>query len=178
LFTKLAAKAPDDLTDFEPLIDAQLKCMTEFDGLVSPVNKVNLVNWHMKAVKHFHNLEKLNFKHPVLLDEGPFKTHYGLEYLVDKPLSEKILPIAVIFCHLDIEENVKRVEYRGQVTGSYSIIHSNINDVSKSVAVTHSVAEQAQIFFKKRNVRTVEVNMSHEQSDIRRVLELIDDVLK
>lgn len=175
LFKKLASKVPDDLTSFEPLIEAQLKSMTEFGDHVSPAKKVELINWNLKAIRKLHNLEKCNFKAPVILDEGPFKTHYGLNILINESLVESILPLAVIYCHLDIEENVNRIRYRGQLTGRISNIYSNFDDIEKSVVLTHSVAKQSYLFFKKRNIRTIEINIKKQQGGIERILEFVDE---
>ncbi|MGM0547625.1 MAG: hypothetical protein ACQEST_12995 [Bacteroidota bacterium] len=154
------------LQKYEYLIEANLKAVQSIYLNISPINKFSLLSWHLQSLQKIFILENFSYESTVLLSEGPFKTHYGLSYINLDNIRSDTLPKAVIYCTVDIEENLKRIEKRKEVTGNLSKIHSELNHepLEHLVAYTHNVAEKNFTFIKNLGIPTIEVDLTYPMS--------------
>ncbi len=154
------------LQKYEYLIEANLSAIQSIYLNISPINKFSLLNWHIQSLQKIFILETFSYESTVLLSEGPFKTHYGLNNIKSDNFRSDTLPKAVIYCTLDIEENLNRIKKRKEVTGNLSKIHNELNNehLEHLVAYTHNVAERNFTFIKSIGIPTIEVDLTHPVS--------------
>lgn len=147
---------------YEYLIEAQLKAIQSLQLNISPINKCSLLNWHLQSLQKIFVLEHFNYKPTVLLTEGPFKTHYGLNNINLNDIRSDTLPKAVIYCTLNLEKNLNRIKTRKNKTGRLSKIHSDLKHESleRMVTYTHEIATRNFIFVKSIGIPTIEVDLS------------------
>jgi hypothetical protein len=129
---------------YEYLIEAQIKAVAELEIGISPINLFYLLSWNYKALDRSFLLEEFNFGKTVLMDEGPFKTHYGLRYINPAKVIKDTLPAAVLYSTIDKKLNVERILDRFEKTGKFSRIHNRINkaDLPEVTDTIHKISEE------------------------------------
>lgn len=147
---------------YEYLVDAQLQAIQTMDLQISPINKCSFINWHLQALQKIFVLESFGYMRTVLFDEGPFKTHYGLDRINLKNVSVDTLPNAIVYCTLDVSKNIERIQNRRSSTGKTSTIHNNLNNehLEALVNYTHQIAASNFIYMKTIGIPTFEVDLT------------------
>lgn len=162
---------------YEYLMDAQFKCLESMELNISSINKYSLLSWHWNALNRVFILETLNYKKTVLLDEGPLKTHYGLFHINGKQINKETLPKAVIYCSIDLKQNLKRIEKRRIATGKLSKMHNDLNneDMDCLVTSTHEIATKNFSYIKNLGIPTIEIDLSDSiiDSDLEKLNQFI-----
>lgn len=151
------------LTNYNFLVDAQLKAVQHIALNISPINKCSFINWHLQSLQKVFTLEAFHYEPTVIFEEGPLKTHFGLEQININHIEADSLPKAVIYCSLSIEDNLKRIQARKRTTGKLSAIHNELNkeNLEQLVAYTHDVAASNYAFIRSIGIPTIEVDLSH-----------------
>lgn len=164
---------------YEYLVEAQFESLYAAGVGLSPLNKVHLLTWHLKAIEMLSMLESFNYDKTVILDEGPMKTHYGLHYIEPGSIKENTLPKAVIYCSLDIEENIKRIHERKELTGRLSTIHNKMNHESLPTLVqyTHDVARNNLRFLRSVGVPVLKINLAEAAIHYHKINAFLDSYL-
>jgi thymidylate kinase len=152
---------------YEYLVEAQLKAIQILSFQISPFNKCSFISWHLQALQKLFILETFGYTNTVLLAEGPLKNHHGLNQIVDKPITPKTLPKAVIYCTVNIAENIKRIQNRFALTGSVSTIHNSLNkgQLEELVRYTHEIAMSNIEVIKMLGIPVFEVNLTEHISN-------------
>jgi thymidylate kinase len=147
---------------YEYLMDAQFISIESMNLNISSINKFSLLNWHLEALNKMYTLEQFEYKKPVLLTEGPLKTHYGLDYIDLNHLNWDTLPSAVIYCTISIQENLNRIKKRAATRGTMSKIHNELNNenLHDIVEYIHETAEKNAIFIKKLGIPTIKIDLT------------------
>ena len=165
LVKKLRGK--EDLTakkKYEYLIMAQIKAIAELEMDISPLNLFSLMVMNYSALDRLLLLEEFNFSRTVVMDEGPFKTHYGLKYINTENIDKETLPSAVVFVTIDPEINVERIMKRYDETGSLSRIHSSINrdSIPEVTPKLHTILEENLKTMYKLKIPVIELDLGEE----------------
>lgn len=127
---------------YEYLVEAQLQAIQTLSLNISPINKCSFLNWHIQALQKLFMLETFGYTKTVLLAEGPFKNHHGLDQIHPNSITPNTLPNAVIYCTLSIANNIKRIQNRLALTGNISTIYNSLNkgQLEELVTYTHEIA--------------------------------------
>lgn len=155
----------DLMIKFEFLIEAHIKAVAEMDMDISPDNLFNLMTWHYRSLKRFALLEEFRFfNKTVIMDEGPFKTHYGLQYIDPKKVNQDCLPMAIVYCRLDKEENIRRIMQRYSKTGRLSRIHNKYNNdnIEKVTSKLHDILTKNLHILQSMNIPILNLDMGTE----------------
>jgi len=146
---------------YEYLIAAQIKALAELELNISPVNLFYLMTWHYKALDRAFLLEEFNFPKTVVMDEGPFKTHYGLRYIDPEKVVKETLSAAVIYCTIDKQKNVERIMKRYEAMGNFSSIHNRINrdSVPEVTGKVHEILNENIKVIRKLGVPVMELDL-------------------
>lgn len=168
LANELRGEIPHSIqTKYEYLMGAQLKAVASLNLNISSINKYSLLSWHLKSLEKAFLLEVFNYQRTVILTEGPFKTHYGLDYINLNQMDMDTIPRAVIYCTTSAEENLKRIQTRFVTTGKLSKIHTPLNNENLYflVELTHDIAEKNLTFIKSLGVPTTEIDLTNPVTD-------------
>ena len=120
-----------------------------------------LIAAQIKALDRAFLLEEFNFSKTVVMDEGPFKTHYGLRYINPEKVVKETLPAAVIYGTIDKQKNVERIMKRYEATGSFSRIHNRINrdGVPEVTGKVHEILNENIKVIRKLGVPVMELDL-------------------
>jgi len=147
---------------YEYLMDSQFKAFEKINLDISPINRFYQIDWHMKALDRIFTLEMHNYRKTVLFDEGPLKTHYGLELLDQQKTGRDTLPKAVVYCYVGLKENKERLVQRMDHTGRLSKFHNKLNseDFETIVEFTHKVIDRNMVVIKELGIPVHEIELS------------------
>lgn len=153
---------------YEYLLEAQLQAIQTLSLQISPINKCSFIHWHLKALQKLFVLDSFGSTQTVLLDEGPVKTHYGLNQVNLNNISNDTLPNAIIYCTLGISKNIERIQNRSVTTGKKSTIHNNLNNehLETLVNYTHQIAASNFTFIKTIGIPTFEVDLTNPAEEL------------
>jgi len=163
---------------YEYLVDSQFKAFEKINLDISPINRFYLIDWHMKALDRVFTLEMHKYGKTVLFDEGPLKTHYGLELLDQQNVNRDTLPKAVVYCFTGIKKNKKRLVKRMDHTGRLSRIHNELNneDFETMVEFVHEVMERNMAVIRNLEIPVHEIELSERpgKKKLGQLIEFLD----
>jgi hypothetical protein len=122
------------------------------------------MNLHYRALDRNFLLEEFRYHRPVLTDEGPLKTHYGLHKIDPDAVDRRSLPAAVIYCRIGKKENVKRIMQRFDKTGRLSRIHNELNndDIREVTLKLHNIHKKNLEMIKQLRIPLMILDMQKE----------------
>jgi len=152
---------------YEYQIEAQFHALAELDMDISPINLFHLMKLNYNALDRAFLLEEFNFPKTVVLDEGPFKTHYGLKYITPEKVVKDTLPNAVLYTTIDIQKNVKRIMKRYDDTGYFNRIHNRINreGIPEVTEKLHKILEDNIKEIRKLGIPVMELDLGAPIND-------------
>ncbi len=163
---------------YEYLVDAQIRAIAELDMKISPINKLHLLEWHYQALDCIFLLEEFRYMKTVVMDEGPLKTHYGLNRIDFNELIPETLPNAVIYTSIDTGLNVERIMARFKKTNRLNRIHNKLNSdgIEEVTVKIHQILESNLSVIRKLKIPVLEIDLGVEID--KNCLEMVDEFIE
>lgn len=109
----------ENISNYSVLLDILIKDFADNEE-IHPFNKLKMFNFYLRRLEELALVNHLGNKQKVLFDDGVIHNNSGLSIPLyfqmlkhsDKRILDLILPAAVVYCNLPLEENLKRRQNR------------------------------------------------------------------